>query len=48
MFEDSSSHAEIDKVFHQKNAFGDLTIYILNRILNASGFLHYIDEDEGL
>ena len=43
-----SYYAEIDKVFHQKNAFEDLTVYISYGIPNVSGVLLYSDQDEGL
>ena len=36
-------HAEIDEVFYQTDAFGELTVYILYRIYKASGILRCRD-----
>ena len=41
-------HAEIDKVFYQRDAFGELTVYILYRICKAAEILRYSDQNEGL
>ena len=41
-------HAEIDDVFYQTDAFGELTVYILYKICKAPGILRYGDQNEGL